>query len=95
MEPFSPSPGLEPNSSAWGAEMVVLHPRDFEAVQEAVASLRDQATVLLNVSALPEHQLQRAVDLMAGTAFALDSQQVRLGEHVLLYAPHYVQLNQA
>jgi cell division inhibitor SepF len=92
MEPFSPGPEL--SSAAWGAEMVVLHPKDFEAIREAVASLRNQATVLLNVSALPENQLQRAVDFMAGAAFALDSQQVRLGEHVLLYAPHYVQLNQ-
>jgi cell division inhibitor SepF len=87
--------GPEPTPSAWGAEMVVLHPKTFEAIQEAVASLRDQATVLLNVSGLPEGQLQRAVDFMAGAAFALDSQQVRLGEYVLLYAPHYVQLNQA
>jgi cell division inhibitor SepF len=58
-------------------------------------ALRDQATVVVNFSALAEDQLQRAVDFLAGAAVALDAQQVRLGERVFLYAPHYVQLNRA
>ena len=51
--------------------------------------------MVVNLSALPENQLQRAVDFLSGAAVALDAQQVRLGERVFLYAPHYVQLNRA
>jgi cell division inhibitor SepF len=37
--------------------------------------------------------MQRAADFMAGGAFALDAQQERLGERVLLFAPHFVHLH--
>ena len=76
----------------WGPEVVLLQPTRFEALQEAVLALRDHATVLLNLSALPPDQRQRAADFMAG-AFALDGQQERLGEQVFLFAPHFVQLH--
>jgi cell division inhibitor SepF len=77
----------------WGPEVVLLQPTRFEALQEAVLALRDHATVLLNLSALPPDQRQRAADFMAGGAFALDGQQERLGEQVFLFAPHFVQLH--
>jgi cell division inhibitor SepF len=77
----------------WGAEVVVMAPSSFDGVQQAIQALRDHATVLLNLTALPADQLQRAADFMAGGAFALDAQQERLGERVLLFAPHFVQLN--
>jgi len=77
----------------WGPEVVVLHPTSFEALQEAVQALRDHATVLLNLSALPPDQKQRAADFMAGGAFALDGQQERLGDQVFLFAPHFVQVH--
>ena len=90
MDPFVSE--LLPGSLDWGTEVIVVHPRNFEAVQEAVLALRDHATVLLNFSGLPPEQMQRAVDFMAGAAFALDGQQERLGERVFLFAPHFVQL---
>ena len=86
-------PDLIPDRQRWGAEVVVLQPTRFEALQEAVLALRDHATVLLNLSALPPDQKQRAADFMAGGAFALDGQLERLGEQVLLFAPHFVQLH--
>ncbi|MFM7313317.1 MAG: cell division protein SepF [Cyanobium sp.] len=90
MEPVTPD--FVPNPASWGAEVVVLQPGSFEAVQEAVLALRDHATVLLNLSSLPPDQAQRAADFMAGGAFALDGQQERLSEMVFLFAPHFVQL---
>jgi cell division inhibitor SepF len=73
--------------------VLVMQPTRFEAVQEAVLALRDHATVLLNLSALPPEQAQRAADFMAGGAFALDGQQERIGDRVFLFAPHFVQLH--
>ena len=91
MDPLTPD--FSPNPMAWGAEVVVMQPRSFEEVQEAVMALRDHATVLLNLDALPDVETQRAADFMAGGAFALDGQQERLGERVFLFAPHFVQLH--
>ncbi|MFM7434676.1 MAG: cell division protein SepF [Vulcanococcus sp.] len=87
------APELMAERQRWAPEVVVLQPTRFEALQEAVLALRDHATVLLNLSALPPDQKQRAADFMAGGAFALDGQQERLGEQVFLFAPHFVQLH--
>ena len=86
-------PGFAPDPQRWGAEVVVMHPRSFAAVQEALLLLRDHVTVLLNLSGLPTDQLQRAVDFMAGGACALDASVERLGDAVWLFAPHCVALN--
>ena len=91
MDPFFPDAALNPQ--AWGAEVVLIQPTSLDGVREAVLALRDHATVLLNLSSLPADQMQRAADFMAGGAFALDAQQERLGERVLLFAPHFVQLH--
>jgi cell division inhibitor SepF len=91
MEPFPPDLPLNPG--LWGAEVLVMQPTRFEAVQEAVLALRDHATVLLNLTSLPPEQAQRAADFMAGGAFALDGQQERIGDRVFLFAPHFVQLH--
>ena len=91
MDPFAS--GGAPNPHAWGAEVMLFQPTSFDGVQEAVMALRDHATVLLNLTSLPADQMQRAADFMAGGAFALDAQQERLGERVLLFAPHFVQLH--
>jgi cell division inhibitor SepF len=86
-------PDFDPDPPFWGAEVMVMQPTTLEGVQEAVQALRENATVLLNLTSLPEDQMQRAADFMAGGAYALDAQQERLGERVLLFAPHFVQLH--
>ena len=40
-------PDFAPHPGHWGAEVVVMQPTSFEAVQEAVMALRDHATVCL------------------------------------------------
>jgi len=58
MDPFLPR--SEQDTPGWGPEVIVIHPPSFDAVQEAITALQDQATVVVNLSALPENQLQRA-----------------------------------
>jgi cell division inhibitor SepF len=91
MDPLFPD--AAPNPQIWGAEVILIQPTSLEGVQEAVMALRDHATVLLNLSSLPDDQMQRAADFMAGGAFALDAQQERLGDRVLMFAPHFVQVH--
>ena len=75
--------------------MMVMQPTTLVGVEEAVLALRDHATVLLNLSSLPPDQMQRAADFAAGGAFALDAQQERLAEQVLLFVPDGVRLQRS
>jgi len=79
----------------WGQEVLVMHPHRFNGAMEAVAALRQQKTVVLNLSLMPAEEAQRAADFVSGGAFALDGQQERLGELVFLFAPHHVDLSRS
>jgi cell division inhibitor SepF len=81
--------------SHWGQEVLVMHPHRFNGAMEAVAALRQQKTVVLNLSMMPAEEAQRAADFVSGGAFALDGQQERLGELVFLFAPHHVDLSRS
>ncbi|MEI6359012.1 MAG: cell division protein SepF [Synechococcus sp. ELA619] len=79
----------------WSQEVLVMHPNRFNGAMEAVAALRQQKTVVLNLSLMPAEEAQRAADFVSGGAFALDGQQERLGKLVFLFAPHHVDLSRS
>jgi cell division inhibitor SepF len=79
--------------SNWGQEVLVMHPHRFNGAMEAIAALKQQKTVVLNLSMMPAEEAQRAADFISGGAFALDGQQERLGELGVLVAPHHVDLS--
>lgn len=73
-------------------DVVVFTPERFDEGLEAVLAVRDQQTVLLNLSRMPPDQAQRTADFVCGGVHALDGQQQRVGENVLLFAPASVRL---
>ena len=74
-------------------DVIVFTPERFEEGLEAVLAVRDQQTVLLNLSRMPPDLAQRTADFICGGVHALDGQQQRVGENVLLFAPASVRLN--
>lgn len=76
-------PGLAPSAS----EVMVMEPRSFEEMPQAIQALRDQKTVVLNLTMMDEDQAQRAVDFVAGGTFAIDGHQERVGERIFLFTP--------
>ena len=68
-------------------------PEQFYDALEAVLAVREQRTVVLNLSRLTPELAQRAVDLVSGGVHALDGQQQRISERVLLLAPAGVAIN--
>ena len=54
--------------------------------------MREQQTVLLNLTRMPPDLAQRTADFVCGGVHALDGQQQRVGENVLLFAPATVRL---
>ena len=74
-------------------EMCLMEPRSFEEMPTAVMALRERKSVILNLSLMNPDMAQRCVDFVAGAAFAIDGHQERLGEHIFLFTPSFVQIS--
>ena len=83
MVPVSPS--------GWQG-VIVLTPQHFDDALEAVLAVRDQQTVVLNLSRMDAELAQRTADFVSGGVHALDGHQQRIGENVFLFAPASVRL---
>ena len=79
-------------SDGWH-DVVVLMPEQLNDALEAVLAVREQRTVVLNLSRLTPELAQRAADLVSGGVHALDGQQQRVSDRVLVLAPAGVAIN--
>jgi len=75
------------------AEVVVMEPRTFEEMPQAILALRERKSVVLNLSIMDPDQAQRAVDFVAGGTYAIDGHQERIGESIFLFTPNCVQVS--
>ncbi|MCS6782630.1 MAG: cell division protein SepF [Gloeomargarita sp. SKYBB_i_bin120] len=73
-------------------EVVVMEPRSFEEMPQAIQALRERKSVVLNVTLMEPELAQRAVDFVAGGTYAIDGHQERLGESIFLFTPSGVQV---
>jgi cell division inhibitor SepF len=81
-----------PNRASGISEVVILQPRSFEEIPQAVRILRERKSVILNMLHMDPEQAQRSVDFVAGGVFAIDGHQERLGENIFLFTPNVVQI---
>ncbi|MGF1515377.1 MAG: cell division protein SepF [Elainellaceae cyanobacterium] len=82
-----------PGLAASQSELVVMEPRSFEEVPEAILALRDRKAVILNLNQMDADQAQRSVDYVAGGVFAMDGHQERVNQNVFLFTPASVQIS--
>lgn len=82
-----------PNRANGISEVVILQPRSFEEIPQAVKLLRERKSVVLNMMLMDPDQAQRSVDFVAGGVFAIDGHQERLGENIFLFTPNVVQIS--
>lgn len=75
------------------SEVVVMEPRSFEEMPQAIQALRERKSVVLNLTLMDPDQAQRAVDFIAGGTYALDGHQERIGESIFLFTPSCVQVS--
>ena len=73
-------------------EVMVMEPRSFEEMPQAIRALRDRKSVVLNLTMMDPDQAQRAVDFVAGGTYAMDGHQERVGESIFLFTPLCVQV---
>jgi cell division inhibitor SepF len=90
-----PSPGLAGRYSlGWSPdEMMLMTPRSFEEIPQAVMALRQRKSVILNLSLLEPDQAQRCADYVAGGVFAIDGHQERLDASFFLFTPSSVKIS--
>ena len=81
-----------PHSDGWH-DVVVMTPQCFEEGLDALLAVREQRTVLLNLSRMDPDQAQRTADFVSGGVHALDGHQQRVGESVFLFAPASIRLD--
>ena len=81
-----------PHSDGWH-DVVVMTPQCFEEGLDALLAVREQRTVLLNLSRMDPDQAQRTADFVSGGVHALDGHQQRVGESVLLFAPASIRMD--
>lgn len=82
-----------PRLPASNPEVILMEPRSFEEIPQAVRALRERKSVVLNLGLMDPDQAQRAADYVAGGAFAIDGHQERLGEHIFLFTPSFVSIS--
>lgn len=82
-----------PGASSNVAEVLVLEPRSFEEMPQAIQALRERKSVVLNLTIMDPDQAQRAVDFVAGGTYAIDGHQERIGESIFLFTPSCVQVS--
>jgi cell division inhibitor SepF len=73
-------------------EVIVMEPRSFEEMPQAIQALRERKSVVLNLTLMDPDQAQRAVDFVAGGTYAIDGHQERVGESIFLFTPICVQV---
>ncbi|EAR18909.1 hypothetical protein WH7805_03702 [Synechococcus sp. WH 7805] len=74
-------------------EVLVITPLRFDQGAEAVLAVREQRIVVLNLTAMEPSLAQRTADFVSGGVRALDGQEHRVGDQVLLFAPANVDVN--
>jgi cell division inhibitor SepF len=74
------------------SQVMVIEPRSFEEMPQAIQALRERKSVVLNLTMMDPDQAQRAVDFVAGGTYALDGHQERIGDSIFLFAPSCVQV---
>lgn len=82
-----------PGATNGMSEVMVMEPRTFEEVPQAIRALRERKSVVLNLTIIDPDQAQRAVDFVAGGTYAMDGHQERIGESIFLFTPSCVQVS--
>ena len=68
-------------------EVMVMEPRSFEEMPQAIQALRERKSVVLNLTMMDPDQAQRTVDFVAGGTYAIDGHQERVGESISCLLP--------
>ena len=73
-------------------ELLVIRARDVTEGIAAVLAVRSHKSVVLDLTTMDDVQAQRTADFVSGGVQAVDGEEHRIGEHVILFTPAGVQV---
>lgn len=65
--------------------IIVMEPRSFAEMSQAVDALWQYESVLLNLTNMEPEQAQRAVDFIVGATYALQGNHEQIGEGIFIF----------
>ena len=71
----------------------LVTPQDFDAAQRIADHLRAGTPVIVDLQSCGRDLTERLIDFCSGLTYALDGSVEYLGEHVVLLAPHHIELS--
>ncbi len=79
------------NMNSTGSKLAILVPTSYEDVmQEAVADLKDNAIVIINLESINAEAKQRIVDFMTGVAAVIEGRIKKIASSLYAVAPKNV-----
>ncbi len=75
-----------------GYEVVIVKPRSLSDTTLIVQALRADKAVILNLEDIDIAEAQRISDFAAGSTYAINGHQTRLGEAVFLFTPNVIEI---
>jgi len=85
--------GVVRNINSRGYEVMVISPKSFDESLDIAKNLIEKKTVVLNLELLGHEDSQRIVDFLAGSTFALNGHQQKIGEGVFIFTPNNVNIS--
>ena len=70
-------------------EFVLMEPREFEEMLQAIQALCQHKCVVLNLTMMAPQKAQRALDFVTGGIYSISGHQHEIGENIFLFTPRY------
>ncbi|MDR5640228.1 MULTISPECIES: cell division protein SepF [unclassified Thermosynechococcus] len=83
------------HSLSSGYEVVVIKPQSLSDTTLIVQALRADKAVILNLEHLDVTEAQRISDFAAGSTYAINGHQSRLGDGVFLFTPNVINIQES
>jgi FtsZ-interacting cell division protein YlmF len=74
-------------------QIVVSRPRTLDEAHVCAGWLKDQRTVVVNLSVLEQHVARRALDFLGGVVYAIDGQMEEAGDLIYVMTPSVMVTN--
>jgi len=68
-------------------QIIVTRPRTLEEAHSCAGYLKEQRTVVVNLSVLEQHLARRALDFLGGVVYAIDGQMEEAGDAIYVLTP--------
>lgn len=78
---------LYANIQSQQSNIVVVQPKNFSEIQNAIKALRTNQSVIMNFSKVPKEMIQRILDFMSGAIYGICGSMQRISDSLFIFTP--------